>query len=86
MANDIFEKENLSTIAVWVYMLISPVLVKYGIDIDQALFVSAFVGVVGIILAIYSSLNPNKFGFLGNDTEPTEDIQTEPEFEDDDCA
>ena len=85
MANDIFKKENISTIAVWVYMIISPILVKYGIDIDQATFTAFFVALFGIILAIWSSRNPNDLEVLGNGATP-EVGSTEPEYMDDDCA
>jgi len=61
-----FDKNNLSTIFVFVYMLIAPLLVKYGIDINQELFVSAMVALVGLIGAIYSAKNPNKIAALGN--------------------
>ena len=61
-----FDKNNLSTIFVFIYMLISPILVKYGYEINQELFVSAMVAIVGLIGAIYSAKNPNTIGVLGN--------------------
>ena len=68
-----FNKDNLSTIFVFLYMLISPILVKYGYDIKQELFVSAMVAIVGLIGAIYSAMNPNKLGIFGNAPEDTGD-------------
>jgi len=68
-----FDKNNLSTIFVFMYMLISPILIKYGYDINQELFVSAMVAIVGLIGAIYSAMNPNKIGALGNAPEETGD-------------
>ena len=59
-------KGNLTTIATWIYILISPILVEYGYSIDQTMFVGTFVGIVGLALAIYSSANPNEMEFLGN--------------------
>ena len=47
-------------------MLISPILIKYGIDIKQEIFVSAMVAIIGLIGAIYSAKNPNKIAALGN--------------------
>ena len=61
-----FDKNNLSTIFVFIYMLISPILIKYGIDIKQEIFVSAMVAIIGLIGAIYSAKNPNKIAALGN--------------------
>lgn len=66
------DTDNISTIAVWVYMIISPLLVKYGIDVDQATFSAAFVAIVGLVLAIWSSKNPNTLKFLGNAPEEEE--------------
>lgn len=60
------DKNNLSTIFVFVYMLIAPLLVKYGIDINQEIFVSAMVALVGLIGAIYSAIHPNKIEAFGN--------------------
>ena len=54
-------------------MLISPILVKYGYDIKQEIFVSSMVAIVGLIMAIYSAKNPNTIPALGN--APEEDIQ-----------
>ena len=59
-------KGNLTTIATWIYILVSPILVEYGYSIDQTAFVGAFVGIIGLILAIYSSANPNDMEILGN--------------------
>ena len=62
-----FDKNNLSTIFVFVYMLIAPILIKYGIDIKQELFVSAMVAIVGLAGAIYSAIHPNQIAAFGND-------------------
>ena len=62
-----FDKNNLSTIFVFVYMLIAPILIRYGIDIKQELFVSAMVAIVGLAGAIYSAIHPNQIAAFGND-------------------
>lgn len=72
-----YDKNDLSTIFVFIYMLIAPILIKYGIDIDQGLFVSAMVAIVGLIGAIYSAMNPNRMKTFGNapaETGDTDDI------------
>lgn len=61
-----FNKENLSTIAGWVYMVVSPILVKFGFELDQTGFTSIFVGVVGLIVLVYSAKHPNQFEILDN--------------------
>lgn len=79
------EKENLSTIFVFIYMLIAPILVNYGYEINQEIFVSAMVAIVGLLSAIYSAKNPNTFQVFGNGIAyPTED-NTEPEIFDNDA-
>ena len=72
-----YDKNNLSTIFVFIYMLIAPILIKYGYEIKQEVFVSAMVAIVGLIGAIYSAKNPNKIGALGNAPEPIE-VEDEP--------
>ena len=70
-----WNKDNLSTIFVFVYMLIAPILVKYGYEIKQEVFVSAMVAIVGLIGAIYSAKNPNRLKIFGNDIRPPYDIE-----------
>lgn len=55
---------NLSTIAVWVWVIVSPYITDY---FTQDQFTTLFVAVVGLIIAVYSSYKPNNFKFLGND-------------------
>lgn len=50
---------NLSTIAVWLYCLLAPFIAQY---ISQEVFIAIF----GIIIAVWSSANPNTFAFLKN--------------------
>lgn len=68
-----YDKNNLSTIFVFIYMLIAPILIKYGYEINQEVFVSAMVAIVGLIGAIYSASNPNTIPALGNAPEDDED-------------
>ena len=77
-----WNKDNLSTIFVFVYMLIAPILVKYGYDIKQEVFVSAMVAIVGLIGALISAKNPNTMKCLGNDVRPPYDIDAEPVLND----
>ena len=77
-----WNKDNLSTIFVFVYMLIAPILVKYGYDIKQEVFVSAMVAIVGLIGALISAKNPNTLKCFGNDVRPPYDIDTEPVLND----
>lgn len=64
---------NLSTIAVWVWVIVSPYIADY---FTQDQFVTLFVAIIGLILAVYSSYNPNTFKFLGNDANCTCNTET----------
>lgn len=57
-------KNNLSTIAVWIYVIVAPYISQY---ITQDQFATLVVAIVGLCIAIYSSANPNTMKSLGND-------------------
>lgn len=57
---------NISTVATWFGILLYPVIVKYGIDIDQETVTTFIYTLIVIVIAIWSSYNPNTFGFLKN--------------------
>lgn len=62
---------NISTIAVWLYVILAPYISQY---VTQ----DVFLAIVGIIIAVWSSANPNSFNFLGNEKKPCVcDYQTE---------
>lgn len=63
-------KENISTIATWIGIAILPLLIKIGIDIDQATLTAIISTIIVIGIAIYSSYNPNKIDKLGNGEDP----------------
>lgn len=59
---------NISTIAAWIYGIIGPTyLVTYGID--QGTFTVLLVIIIGVIINVWSSYNPNTIAFLGNSEE-----------------
>lgn len=51
---------NISTVAVWLYVILAPYISQY---ISQDIFIA----LIGILLAVWSSANPNTFKFLKND-------------------
>jgi hypothetical protein len=75
--NELLTKENLSTIFVWLWIIVGPYLVEY-MNRDQ--FVALGVVIIGIIGAVYSSKHPNKLGCLGNAPTPVD--STEPVLND----
>ena len=59
---------HISTIAAWIYDIIGPTyLATYGID--QGTFTVLLVIIIGVIINVWSSYNPNTFAFLGNSEE-----------------
>ena len=57
---------NISTIATWLAILITPIIINYGIDIDQATLTTFIYTGILIIIAVWFSYNPNTFKFLQN--------------------
>ena len=57
---------NLSTLLVWVYVLIAPYIATY---MSQDQFVTIMTAVVGLIVTVWSAYHPNSFQFLGNEKE-----------------
>lgn len=62
-------QNNISTIVVFIYMLLSPFLLKYGIE--QDLFTTTVTGIIGIIIAIWSARNPNTLSAFNNNGDDT---------------
>lgn len=63
-------KENVSTILVWIYVLIAPYISQY---MTQDQFLTIMTAVIGLILAVYSSYHPNTLEFLDN--KPSVDVE-----------
>lgn len=64
--NTIYTIGNISTIATWISLTITVILSYFGVVIDQATLLPVVSGLITIIIAIWSSKNPNTFAFLGN--------------------
>ena len=61
---------NISTLATWISILLYPIVIKYGIDIDQATLTTFIYTLIVIAIAIFSSYNPNTLKCLKNYVEP----------------
>jgi hypothetical protein len=66
-------ENNLSTIAVIIYGVLSPYLAQY-LSTEQ--FSALFIAIISIVLAVYSAKHPNTFKALGN-AEEDEGAETE---------
>ena len=62
-------KGNLTTISVFIYMLASPILARYGINVDKSVFTDLFIGLGGLGVAIISARHPHDINALKNDEE-----------------
>ena len=76
---------NISTLATWLGILIAPIVSNYGIDLDQATLTTFIYSLIMIIIAVWSSYNPNTFKFLKNNkvfhVESEEDLVNEEYYE-----
>lgn len=79
-------KNNVSTIATWIYVLIAPYVAKY---FTQDQFVTLVIAIVGLAIAIYSSKHPNTMAILKNNKtetqQETEENLINEEYEEDVC-
>lgn len=73
---------NISTILVWIYVIIAPYIAQY---MTQDQFITIATALIGLLLTIWSAYNPNTFKFLGNEPKEisNEEIVLNDEYE---CA
>ena len=78
---------NISTIATWASILLYPFVVKYGVDIDQETLTTFIYTLIVIMIAIWSSYNPNTLKCLKNFKEApiVETVEEEPVTAEDSC-
>ena len=87
----IMETNNISTIATFAAICLTTIMAYFGYTVDQAQATTVIMGVITLIIAIWSSKNPNTFKCLGNDVRPPYDINDdqvlndEYECDDDGC-
>lgn len=62
--NDSNIQGNLSTIILFIYILISPYVESLGIT--QSMFAEVCFAVMGLVIAIWSAYNPNTLKVFGN--------------------
>lgn len=73
---------NISTIATFLAIAITGILAYFGYTVDQAQLATVIMSIITLIIAIWSSKNPNEIAALGNAPEPDEDVTGDAE---DDC-
>ena len=64
-----YTTNNISTIATFVAIAITAILAYFGYTVDQAQLATVIMSVITLIIAIWSSKNPNTITALGNSPE-----------------
>ena len=70
------ETNNISTIATFLAICITGILAYFGYTVDQAQLATVLMSVITLIIAIWSSRNPNTLAILGNAPTPIESEET----------
>lgn len=68
------QENNISTYATWIAIAITGILSYFGIQYDYNALIPVISGIITLIIAIWSSKNPNNIKWLGNETRPPYDI------------
>ena len=66
------ETNNISTIATFAAICITGILAYFGYTVDQAELAPVIMSIITLVIAIWSSKNPNNLAILGNAPEPPE--------------
>ena len=64
------ETNNISTIATFAAIIITTILAYFGYTVDQAQLATVLMSIITLVIAIWSSKNPNTLELLGNKPQP----------------
>ena len=70
-----YSTNNISTIATFIAIAITALLAYFGYTVDQAQLATVLMSVITLIIAIWSSKNPNTIKALGNGQDDEDDKQ-----------
>ncbi len=70
------ETNNISTIATFAAICLTTILAYFGYTVDQAQATTVIMGVISLVIAIWSSKNPNTIKWLGNAPAPVASEET----------
>ena len=71
------DTNNISTIATFLAICITGILAYFGYSVDQAQLATVIMSVITLIIAIWSSKNPNTLKCFGNDIRPPYDLDND---------
>ena len=60
------ETNNISTIATFIAICLTAILAYFGYTVDQAQLATVIMSIITLIIAIWSSKNPNTLACFGN--------------------
>ena len=84
------ETNNISTIATFIAICLTTLLAYFGYTVDQTQLATVIMSIITLIIAIWSSKNPNTLACFGNQPkveteEPVLNDEYECDGEDDGC-
>ena len=75
------ETNNISTIATFAAICITGILAYFGYTVDQAQLAPVIMSIITLVIAIWSSKNPNTLACLGNAEEEAPGITTDEQIQ-----
>ena len=69
------QENNISTIATFIAIILTGIIGYFGYNVDQTQLATVIMSVITLIIAIWSSKNPNTLKCFGNDIRPPYDIE-----------
>ena len=68
-----YNTNNISTIATFIAIIITALLAYFGYTVDQAQLATVLMSIITLVIAVWSSKNPNTIAALGNAPEQVSD-------------
>ena len=68
------DTNNISTIATFAAIIITGIVGYFGYTVDQAQLATVLMSVITLVIAVWSSKNPNTLKCFGNNIRPPYDI------------
>lgn len=68
-----YNTNNISTIATFIAIAITALLAYFGYTVDQAQLATVIMSIITLIIAVWSSRNPNTIAALGNAPQEDDD-------------
>ena len=70
-----YTTNNISTIATFIAIGITALLAYFGYTVDQAQLATVIMSIITLVIAVWSSRNPNTISALGNGPDDDDGVQ-----------